>query len=159
MLTKLVNGREAANLLEMNDVNLLEAAVKKGELNQSDAGKSGRFAIGDLAMYKLGQVLVHVGVDSSKAYKYSEAILSVRLHDNEHNLSQWIENETQELFCSIADDQLARIFLRNKDDQKEVDVGAIKPILFPTTRCEINVFRVIRPVIYRARQLFSSKSS
>ena len=68
-----------------------------------------------------------------------------------------MENEEQELFCLIEDGQLTRIFLRGKEDPREVDVGAVKPVLFPVTRCEINVFRVIRPVIYKARQMDNSK--
>ncbi len=102
-------------------------------------------------------MIAHVGVDSPKAATYAEAILGTRLQAHDKNVVDWIENEAQELFCFIADNQLARIFLRNKDDSKEVDVGAIKPVLFPTTKCEINVFRVIRPVVYRTRQLLGSK--
>ena len=73
--------------------------------------------------------------------------------DHDKNALEWIENESQELFCLIADDQLTRIFLRNKEDSKEVDIGAVRPVLFPIITCEINVFRVIRPVVYRARHL------
>ena len=105
--------------------------------------KKHKFVLSDLVMYKLSQVLTHVGVDKQKALRYAEAILESRLHAHEKNIVEWIENETQELFCYIADAQLSRIFLRNKDDSKEVDVGAVRPVLLPITRCEINVFRVI----------------
>ena len=44
---------------------------------------------------------------------------------------------------------VSRIF----DDQKERELGAVKPVLLPTTRCEINVFRAVRPILYRAQRL------
>ncbi len=116
-----------------------------------------KFKVGDLTIFKLAQVITHTGVDPDKAVRYAEAILGTRMPEDYQNIIEWIENEKQELFCFIADAQLSRIFLRNKEDAKELDVGAVKPVLLPTTRCEINVFRVIRPVIYRARQLFARK--
>jgi hypothetical protein len=158
MLSKLFSPEDAVHLLDMKEISELQTAVDAGQLKYAEsAGKKHKFVLSDLVMFKLSQVLTHVGVDSQKALRYAEAILESRLHVNEKNIVQWVENETQELFCYIADAQLARIFLRNKDDSKEVDVGAVKPVLLPVTRCEINVFRVIRPVIYRAKHLLASK--
>ena len=89
--------------------------------------------------------------------RYSEAVLGSRLQERGRHALEWLENESEELFCLLEDNQLARIFIRSKDDSKEVDIGAVKPVLFPTIRCEVNVFRVIRPVIYRARRLLGKK--
>ena len=141
MLSKLFSPEDAVRLLDIKDVSELQTAVESGELKYADgAGKKHKFVLSDLVMYKLSQVLTHAGVDKQKALRYAEAILESRLHAHEKNIVEWIENETQELFCYIADAQLSRIFLRNKDDSKEVDVGAVRPVLFPITRCEINVF-------------------
>jgi hypothetical protein len=52
---------------------------------------------------------------------------------------------------------LSRIFLRGIDDNREIDVGAEKPVLFPVSKCELNVSRTIRPMITRAQQLISSQ--
>jgi hypothetical protein len=158
MLSKLFSPEDAVQLLDMKDISELQAAVESGELKYAEsAGKKHKLLLSDLVMFRLSQVLTHVGVDKQKALRYAEAILESRLHAHEKNIVEWVENETQELFCYIADAQLSRIFLRNKDDSKEVDVGAVKPVLLPVTRCEINVFRVIRPVIYRAKHLLASK--
>lgn len=158
MFRKRVSAKDAAYLLDFQKEGELEQAVGRGDIEVSEADDKGDvFLIGDIVMYKLSQVIAGLGVDGSKARRYAEAILSSRLAAHDQNVLDWIENETQELFCLIADGQLARIFLRNREDPKEVEVGAVKPVLLPTTRCEINVFRVIRPVIYKARQLLKSK--
>jgi hypothetical protein len=109
-------------------------------------------------MLKLARLIETLGVDRLKSARYSEAVLSQRIAAHDKNALDWIENEAQELFCLIADRQLARIFLRSKEDFKEMDVGAVKPILLPTTKCEINVFRAIRPVLVRARQILGQSS-
>jgi hypothetical protein len=111
-----------------------------------------------VVVWKLAQAMERIGVPPEKSVRYADAVLGSRLSAHEENALDWIENEAQELFCLICDNELARIFLRNKEDGKEVDVGAVKPMLFPTTRCEINVFRVIRPVVYKARQLTKKKA-
>ena len=155
MYSRLVSADDAAYLLDLNGAAEIFDAHTKGELQAAKKGPRGdRFLVGDIVMFKLAQVMRQLGVDSERSIRYAEAVLASRLAENEGNLMEWVENEAQELFCLIADDQLARIFLRNKDDFREVEVGAVKPILLPSTRCEINVFRVIRPVIYRAHQLF-----
>jgi hypothetical protein len=158
MFTKLVSADDVALLLDLNDKAELKQILAEGLLKPSQKGPKGpRFLVADIVVCKLAQVIAHVGVDSHKAATYAEAILGPRLQAHDKNVVDWIENEAQELFCFIADNQLTRIFLRSKDDSKEVDVGAIKPVLLPTTKCEINVFRVIRPVVYRTRQLLGPK--
>jgi hypothetical protein len=154
MFDRLVNPKDAARLLGFSDSRRLKRAVGDGMLDIAESGVKGdRFRVSDLAMLKLSLALIDVGVEPAKAARYSEAILGQRLVEHGKNAQEWIENEAQELFCQIADGELARIFLRGREDQREVEVGAVKPILFPATRCEINVFRVIRPVVVRARQL------
>lgn len=158
MFTKLVGADDAAHLLDLNDKAELKQILADGLLKPAQEGPKGpRFLVADIVVCKLAQAIAHVGVDSHKAATYAEAILGTRLQAHDKNVVDWIENEAQELFCFIADNQLTRIFLRSKDDSKEVDVGAIKPVLLPTTKCEINVFRVIRPVVYRTRQLLGTK--
>lgn len=157
MFSKLVSAQDAAFLLDFQDGAPLDLAVVQGLLKAAQSGSKGnRYKISEIVMYKLAQTIAHVGVDPQKAVRYAEAVLEPRLTTHDKNALEWIENESQELFCLIADDQLTRIFLRNKDDSKEVDVGAVRPVLFPTITCEINVFRVIRPVLYRVRHLHQS---
>jgi hypothetical protein len=158
MFSKLVSVEDAVQILDVSDRSVLDEAISSGQLTPADKSKKNlKLRLGDIVMFKLAQVIEHTGVDREKAPRYAEAILGARLSANDKNVVEWVENEAQELCCFIADNQLARIFLRSKDDSKEVEVGAVKPVLFPTTRCEINVFRVIRPVVYRARQLLSGK--
>ena len=154
MFSKLVGATDALHLLDLPDKAALEQSVAEGLLKSAKKGSRGqKFLVADIVMFKLAQAIFHVGVEPHKAARYAEAILGTRLQAHDKNVVDWIENEAQELFCFIADDELTRIFLRNKEDSKEVDVGAVKPVLFPTTKCEINVFRVIRPVVFRTRQL------
>lgn len=159
MFSKLVSVEDAVYILDVRDRDALDEAIARGQLKPAEPAKKKNllFRLSDVVIFKLALVIEHTGVDSEKAARYSEAILGSRLSTHDKNVVEWIENEAQELFCFIADNQLARIFLRSKDDAKEVEVGAVKPVLLPTTRCEINVFRVIRPVVYRARQLLSPK--
>jgi hypothetical protein len=153
MLSRLVSQEKAAELLDFDDPQDLTSAVEIGLLKTADGGKSDRYHLVDVVLLQLSLTLIDLGVEPDKAARYSEAILGQRLEEHGKTAVEWIENEAQELFCQIADGELARIFLRGKEDQREVEVGAVKPILFPTTRCEINVFRVIRPVIFKARQI------
>jgi hypothetical protein len=158
MFSRLVSCEDAAYLLDLESAADLSQAVAGGELQVAKSGPMGdRVRVGDVVMFRLAQVMRGLGVESEKSVRYAEAVLSSRLVAHDANLMEWVENETQELFCMIADGQLARIFLRNKDDFRELEVGAVKPVLFPATRCEINVFRIIRPVIYRARQLLGKE--
>ncbi|MBM3301859.1 MAG: hypothetical protein FJY85_18145 [Deltaproteobacteria bacterium] len=158
MFSEVVTARQAVLILDMKDTEELAEAVRGGEIKVVQSKPAGDlFLVGDLVLLKLAKTIQSLGVDAAKAARYSEAVLGQRLSAHHENPIDWIENETHELFCLVADNQLARIFLRNKEDSREVDVGAIKPVLLPTTKCEINVFRVIRPVIYRARQVLSRK--
>ena len=154
MFRKVVSAEGAARILDAPDVSVFDEIVARHELKPAKTAPEGPlFVMADVIALRLAQVMSDLGVESAKALRYADAVLGERLRDHDENVVDWIENEAQELFCLIADGQLARIFLRNKEDFKEFDVGAVKPILFPTTRCEINVFRVIRPVVYRARQM------
>jgi hypothetical protein len=158
MFSRLVSPEDAAYLLDLEGTAEIDRARAAGELEEAKKGKRGpRFRVGDLVMFKLAQVMREIGVDLEKSQRYSEAVLGDRLVEHDDNLVEWVENETQDLFCLIADRQLSRIFLRNKDDFREVEVGAVRPVLFPVTMCEINVFRVIRPVILRARELLGDE--
>ncbi len=154
MHSRLVSLEDASYLLEMDGTQPLEAAVEVGIITPARIGPKGpRFLLGDILVFKLRQIISEQGVSDDKATRYAEAILRPRLEVHGLKLVEWIENESQELFVQIADKELARIFLRNKDDRKEVDVGAVRPVLFPITKCEINIFRAIRPLVYRARIL------
>jgi len=154
MFSRIVSEEKTAQLLDLAGGPALRKSLSAaGIIPVKSKGKTGHYRIGDIVVFKLAQIINHIGVDAEKAAIYAETILESRLETHDRHLLEWIENEAQELFCIIADDQLARIFLRNKEDDREIDVAAIKPILFPTTVCEINVFRVIRPVILHAHQL------
>jgi hypothetical protein len=158
MYDKLVSARDAAHILEMDGTDDLEAAVDQGAARPSgEAGKDRMFSVAELILFALARAIESIGVDPDKSRTYSEAVLSNRLRTHDDHTLEWVENEAQELFCLIADNQLARIFLRNKEDGKELDVGAVKPILFPVTKCEINVFRVVRPVLFRAREILEAE--
>jgi len=158
MLRRLVTRKKAVELLGLSDSKRLIAAVSDGTLKIAEGhSKPQRFRVMDIVLLKLSFALMDVGVQPAKAARYSEAILGERLKEHERNTPEWIENEAQDLFCQIEDGELARIFLRGKEDLREVEVGAVKPVLLPTTRCEINVFRVIRPVSFRALELIPHK--
>lgn len=159
MFSSLVSAQDAAFILELKDVSELTEAAADYQIKPEQNGPNGGlFYVRDLVMMKLAQVIEALGVDRLKSGRYSEAVLSQRLSTHDRNAIDWVENETQELFCLIADRQLARIFLRSKEDRKEVDVGAVKPVLLPTTKSEINVFRAIRPVLVRARQVLDAQT-
>ncbi|MBI4962765.1 MAG: hypothetical protein HY913_05755 [Desulfomonile tiedjei] len=154
MLSKTFEAKQAIDLLDLKDRTELDRAVAEGGIEEIKKGKTGaRFRLADLIVFRLAAVMGQVGVETQKAFRYAEAVLGQRLRAHDKNPLDWIENEQQELFCFIEDGQLTRIFLRAKEDPREVDVGAVKPVLFPTTRTEINVFRVIRPVLVKVRHL------
>jgi len=158
MLSKMVDAEQAADLLDLEDMAELDRAVAAGTLEAVKKGRNAaRYRLSHIIVYRLAAVMGQVGVEFEKAFRYAEAVLGQRLEAHGKNPVEWVENEEQELFCLIEDGQLTRIFLRGKEDPREVDVGAVKPVLFPTTRCEINVFRVIRPVILKARHLPQTK--
>lgn len=157
MLSRLVSGDDAAYLLDMTSLEGFNEPAAFGSLTPVKQGPKGpRYRVTDVIIFKLAQAIGQVGVSSGKAMRYAEAILIPRLTKHDKTSMEWIENETQELFCLIADGELSRIFLRNREDDKELDVGAVKPVLLPTVVSEINVFRVIRPVIRKARHLLGN---
>jgi hypothetical protein len=153
MSARTLSEQDAAFLLDLDNTRLQQLSASGMVKTSHAGGRNRRYVITDLLVFQLGRALIGVGVDPEKASLYAEAVLGTRAPLNDKALIDWVENEAQELFCALDDGQLSRIFLRNKEDGKEMDVGAIKPVLFPTSRCEINVFRVIRPVVIRARKL------
>jgi hypothetical protein len=154
MLSRLVSSDDAAYILDMKGRAEIDEAVAIGAIKPAKEGPKGRrFLLADIILFKLAQAIEQVGVSAEKASRYADAILEPRLPAHDKSVAEWVENDTQELYCLIADGELARIFLRNKEDRKEFDVGAVKPVLYPTILSEINIFRVMRPVIYKARHL------
>jgi ribosomal protein L13E len=151
MFGRKVSMEEALRLLNMSAVDELSRAVEAGEIRPGEDSQSGwAFTLGEVMKLGLSRALRRIGVQADKTGSYAEAVLGQELFSDEKKLAEWVEHETQELFCLIADGELARIFLREKDTGKEVDIGAVKPVLFPMTECEVNVFRVIRPVLFNA---------
>lgn len=154
MFSHLVSREDAAYLLDLESPEILDEAIAKEVIEPGGKGPQGdRFRLADVVVMRLAQIFRQIGVEEPKAARYAEAVLAARLDAHDENVVDWVENEAQELFCLICDNQLARIFLRSKEDAKEVDVGAVKPVLFPVTKCEVNVFRAIRPVVLKARRL------
>jgi hypothetical protein len=159
MFGQRVSAEEAVRLLDLKDGGELQGLLQSRLLqSEQHDPTTGEFLVKELIMCKLAQVMVSIGVSPEKAWRYAEAVLASRLAAHDGNPLEWVENEAQELFCQVADMELARIFLRAKEDGREIEVGAVKPMLFPTTRSEINVFRVVRPVIYRAQKLLRSRA-
>jgi|WetSurMetagenome_2_1015567.scaffolds.fasta_scaffold913519_1 hypothetical protein len=158
MFSRLVSSEDVAYILDLDGTARVDEACASGHLALTKKGPRGpRFRVGDIVIFRLAQVIQQVGVEPEKAFRYAEAVLGARLLEHDANVMEWVENETQELFCLIADNHLARIFLRSKEDFREVEVGAVRPVLFPVTKCEVNVFRAIRPVILRTRELFGEE--
>lgn len=131
----------------------IESAIRQGTLSPGTEvnGKPG-FLLGDLIAWRLAQVMVGLGVEPKKARIYAETVLNPRAAGSAGNLLDWSKPPNQELYCLLEDNELARIYVRDKENRTEADIGAVKPVLLPTTRCEINVSRVIRPVLYWAKQ-------
>jgi hypothetical protein len=154
MFDRKISADETVSLLDMSGQDDLKAAVSSGLLSADGSGNELEFRVMDLIVYRLALTMTGLGVPAGKAGKYAEAVLDAELPERDGGLSEWVDDEAQELICLISDNQLSRIFLRNKEDRREVEVGAFKPVLFPNTKCEINVFRVIRPVVYQVRKLF-----
>ena len=154
MQGRFISQEDAAYLLDMADSKELENAVAGGLIRAAKKGPRGyRFQLSEIALFKLAKAMVGAGVPREKAQKYAEAVLEPRFPTDEKTAVAWVENETQELYCMLVDGELARIFLRNKEDHKEINVGAVKPVLFPTIKTEINVFRVIRPILFKTTSI------
>ncbi len=158
MLDRRISAEVAVHLLDLASKDELDEAVSRGELGADETQAKGkRFRLGDILSYELAKSIRKVGVSPEKSAKYAEAVLRTKLFSQDESFLEWMDDESQELICQIADNQLARVFVRNKEDDKEVDLAAVKPVLLPTTKCEINVFRVIGPLVYRARKLGPAK--
>lgn len=158
MLSKHVTLEEALDLLDLEDASKLQEAEKKGFIQPANRNsKKESFLIQDLVTLKLAFAIEDMGLASERAIRYAEAILGVHSSQIFNKTIAWVESDTHELFGMFADKQLSRIFIRSLDDNREIEVGAEKPVLFPTTRCELNVSRTVRPVITRTQQMMSSK--
>ena len=158
MLGKNVTTKEALYLVDLESEDKLEQAIKDGLVRPVKGdNKKDLFALHDLVTLKLALSMVDLGLAPGRAIRYAEATLGVGSTQAFNKTMAWIDGETHELFCLLADKQLSRIFLRGIDDNREIDVGAEKPVLFPVSKCELNVSRTIRPMITRAQQLISSQ--
>lgn len=158
MLSKHVTLEEALDLLDLEDASKLQEAEKKGFIQPANRNsKKESFLIQDLVTLKLAFAIEDMGLVPERAIRYAEAILGVHSSQIFNKTIAWVESDTHELFGMFADKQLSRIFIRSLDDNREIEVGAEKPVLFPTTRCELNVSRTVRPVITRTQQMMSSK--
>jgi hypothetical protein len=152
MFEQKVRAKDVAFLLDLPSSEEL-AAVPWGEIGEPAPTKDG-YCLSHIMIFKLAEIMKGLGIEPAKAFRYAEAVLRTSLFSpQEEGLLASLEDETEKLYCQIADNQLARIFVRNADDQKERELGAVKPVLLPTTRCEINVFRAVRPILYRAQRL------
>ncbi len=148
MFTKAISKETVSELMELNSVDALKLFLS--DVGASVYDESPEFTLRDALVLKLAGSLLRVGVDCSKALSYAEAVLGYHMAKGWNEFQKLIEDGNQDLFCLIEDNQLARIFVRGRDDGREFDVGAVKPVLLPTTRCEVNVGRAVRPVMYRA---------
>ena len=158
MLSKHVTLEEALDLLDLEDASKLQEAEKKGFIQPANRNsKKESFLIQDLVTLKLAFAIEDMGLVPERAIRYAEAILGVHSSQIFNKTIAWVESDTHELFGMFADKQLSRIFIRSLDDNREIEVGAEKPVLFPTTKCELNVSRTVRPVITRTQQMMSSK--
>lgn len=158
MLTKHVTAEEALFLLDLDGAQKLEEAERDGLVNPLKRNnKKVSFVIQDLVVLKLALAIVDIGLPPDRAIRYAEAVLGVHSPQTFKKTIAWVDGENHELFCMFADKQLSRIFLRSHDDNREIDVGAEKPVLFPLSICELNVSRIIRPVITRAYHTLNSK--
>jgi hypothetical protein len=150
MFSKDLSLETVSDLLDFESVSALNSFLDSvGRPDQGLGGATDKLTLKDALILKLVARLLSVGVDPSKAHTYAEAVLASFFSKGWNDFQKLVQDGNQELYCMIEDSQLARIFVRAKDDGREFDVGAIKPVLLPTTRCEINVSRAIRPVIYR----------
>ncbi|MDQ1285911.1 MAG: hypothetical protein QG663_1337, partial [Thermodesulfobacteriota bacterium] len=139
MLGKNVTTKEALYLVDLESEDKLEQAIKDGLVKPVKGdNKKDLFALHDLVTLKLALSMVDLGLAPGRAIRYAEATLGVGSTQAFNKTMAWIDGETHELFCLLADKQLSRIFLRGIDDNREIDVGAEKPVLFPVSKCELN---------------------
>ncbi|MDR3605728.1 MAG: hypothetical protein ACLPVO_14700 [Desulfomonilaceae bacterium] len=158
MLTKHVTLEEALLLLDLEDASKLQEAEEKGLIHPVNRNsKKESFLIQDLVTLKLALAILDMGLAPDRAIRYAEAILGVHSSQTFKKTIAWVDSDTHELFGMFADKQLSRIFIRSLDDNREIEVGAEKPVLFPISKCELNVSRTIRPVITRTHHMVNSK--
>ncbi len=160
MLTKHVTVEEALLLLDLEDPSKLREAEEKGLIHPVNPNsKKESFLIQDLVTLKLALAILDIGLAPDRAIRYAEAILGVHSSQTLKKTIAWVDSDTHELFGMFADKQLSRIFIRSLDDNREIEVGAEKPVLFPISKCELNVSRTIRPVIARTQHMINSKKN
>jgi len=158
MLSKHVTLEEALYLLDLESAEKLLEAEEKGLIQPTNPNsKKESFLIQDLVTLKLALAITDMGLTSDRAIRYAEAVIGVHSPQTLKKTIAWVDSDTHELFCMFADKQLSRIFIRSVDDNREIDVGAEKPVLFPMSKCELNVSRTIRPVITRTHHMINSK--
>ncbi len=151
MFLKELSANTVSDLLDFQSIDDLWAfMVQIGEPLPPTPQQVEGLTVKNVLFLKLAERLVSVGVDPSKSLTYAEAVLGNYIAKGWTEFQKLIQDANQELYCLIEDNQLARIFLRARDDGREFDIGAVKPVLLPTTRCEINVCRAIRPVVFSA---------
>jgi hypothetical protein len=158
MFDRIVNKGVAESLLGEPEGGLsLDSAESAGIISRvgADSSNTAGYLVMDLVKLQLSQSLSELGVDREKAYVYADAVLSARKTDDQGDIRDWVKEDGDDLYCLIADKQLSRIFLRSSVTGRETDIGAVKPVLLPSTNCEINVTRVIRPFIKKAKQALS----
>lgn len=146
------SAEEASFLLDIRSgdeaENTLDRYLKR---NSKESGVGSRLAFEEVLTIGLACILQKVGVQADKADSYAEAVIRAQAVSR-NDVLKLLEDETQELYCLIEDYQLARTFLRSSEDDKEMDVGAEKPVLLPITKTEINVSRALRPILVRVRE-------
>ncbi|MGC8603650.1 MAG: hypothetical protein ACP5VS_08190 [Desulfomonilaceae bacterium] len=159
MLSKYVTLEEALYLMDLEGPSKLQEAEKNGLIRHvtPDNKKKESFLIQDLVTLKLALAIADMGLAPDRAIRYAEAILGVHSAQIFKKTIAWVDSDTHELFGMFADKQLSRIFIRSLDDNREIEIGAEKPVLFPITKCELNVSRTIRPVITRTHHMMNSK--
>jgi hypothetical protein len=158
MYSKHVTVDEAVYLLDVDSAEKLEEAEGLGLIRRLKSNnKKESFLIQDVVTLKLALCIMELGLAPDRAIRYAEAVLGVQSTQTFNKAIAWLDGETHELFCMFADKQLSRIFIRSVEDGRELEVGAEKPVLFPISRCELNVSRAVRPVITRTNHLMASK--
>ena len=158
MFSKYVTMDDVVYLLDVDSAEKLKEAESLGLIRRlKPNNKKESFLIQDVVTLKLALCIMDLGLAPDRAVRYAEAVLGVQSTQTFNKAISWLDGETHELFCMFADKQLSRIFIRSVEDGRELEVGAEKPVLFPISRCELNVSRAVRPVITRINHLMASK--
>lgn len=157
MFDRVVNRDLAVSILGFNGEERLDSAESDKIVHPEHGSEitSPGYLIMDLVKLQLSNALGEVGVDREKAFIYADAALSAGRTGDPGSLTEWVEEDGDDLYCLLSDRQLSRIFLRCSVTGRETDIGAIKPVLLPSINCEVNISRVIRPVVKRAKDALS----